>query len=105
MISHGKKLNQFGACHLGIQEFMLNSGLKPLCDISYDYVNKVLILAFVERWPKETNTFHLPIGETTITLDDVSCLLHLPIVGEFCPNEPLDYDGALKTVITLMRVE
>ncbi|GAU10741.1 hypothetical protein TSUD_425560, partial [Trifolium subterraneum] len=27
-------------------------------------------------------TFHLPIGEVTITLDDVSCLLHIPITGK-----------------------
>ena len=27
--------------------------------------------AFVERWHKETSSFHLPVGEVTITLDDV----------------------------------
>ncbi|GAU37261.1 hypothetical protein TSUD_319150 [Trifolium subterraneum] len=35
-----------------------------------------------ERWQPETGTFHLPIGEMTITLDDVSCLLHIPITGK-----------------------
>ncbi|KAH1264639.1 Protein MAIN-LIKE 1 [Glycine max] len=29
----------------------------------------------------ETSTFHLPVGELTITLDDVSSILHLPITG------------------------
>jgi len=27
--------------------------------------------AFVERWHKETSSSHLPVGEVTITLDDV----------------------------------
>ncbi|GAU28943.1 hypothetical protein TSUD_59560 [Trifolium subterraneum] len=35
-----------------------------------------------ESVKRETDTFHLPIGEVTITLDDVSCLLHIPITGE-----------------------
>src|SRR3954469_8555050 len=37
--------------------------------------------AFVERWHKETSSFHLPVGEMTITLHDMQCLLHLPIRG------------------------
>src|SRR4051812_32325172 len=36
---------------------------------------------FVERWPRETSSFHLPVGEMTITLHDVQCLLRLPIRG------------------------
>ncbi|KAH1255054.1 Retinoblastoma-related protein [Glycine max] len=48
-----------------------------------------LISAFVERWHKETNSFHLPVGELIITLDDVASLLHLPITGAFHSFEPL----------------
>ncbi|KAJ1434373.1 Aminotransferase-like, plant mobile domain [Sesbania bispinosa] len=32
----------------------------------------------MERWHRETSSFHFPVGEMTITLDDVSTLLHLP---------------------------
>jgi len=57
LVSHGKKLKRFEVCHEG------------------------LILAFVERWRRETNSFHLPFGEMTVTLYDAFVLLHLPIVG------------------------
>jgi Plant mobile domain len=38
-----------------------------------------LISAIIERWRRETHTFHLPVGEMTVTLEDVSCLWGLPI--------------------------
>ncbi|XP_073120213.1 serine/threonine-protein phosphatase 7 long form homolog [Henckelia pumila] len=35
----------------------------------------------VERWHRETHTFHLPVGETTITLQDVAIIWGLNIDG------------------------
>ena len=40
-----------------------------------------LITSLVERWRLETHTFHLPIGEMTITLQDVAVILGLRIHG------------------------
>ncbi|XP_025625120.1 protein MAIN-LIKE 2-like [Arachis hypogaea] len=45
-----------------------------------------LINALVERWNLVTHTFHLPIGECTITLEDVALILGvqgtgLPVTG------------------------
>ncbi|XP_010519612.1 PREDICTED: serine/threonine-protein phosphatase 7 long form homolog [Tarenaya hassleriana] len=45
-------------------------------------LNNSLISALVERWRRETNTFHFPCGEMTITLDEVSLILGLAIDGE-----------------------
>ena len=41
-----------------------------------------LTSALVERWRPETHTFHLPVGEITVSLQDVSCLWGLPITGD-----------------------
>ncbi|KAK2455628.1 protein MAINTENANCE OF MERISTEMS [Trifolium repens] len=63
------------------------SGLRPLLKTNYPYVDWGLLTAFTERWQPETGTFHLPVGEMTITLDDVSCLLHIPISGKMLNHE------------------
>nr|XP_043639165.1 serine/threonine-protein phosphatase 7 long form homolog [Erigeron canadensis] len=44
-------------------------------------VDHPLITALVERWRPETNTFHFPIGEVTVTLHDVQVIWGLPIDG------------------------
>ena len=62
------------------------------------------MFAFVEHWHKETSSFHLPIGEVTITLDDVASLLHLPIVGTFHSFEQLHVDNIVDMLVELLEV-
>ncbi|QHO09081.1 uncharacterized protein DS421_14g478210 [Arachis hypogaea] len=44
--------------------------------------HSALLSALVERWRPKTHTFHLPVGEVMVKLEDVSYILGLPINGE-----------------------
>ena len=92
MISHGRKLNKFGIPHPQVYGF------------GYKVADKGLITAFVEGWHKDTNSFHLPVGEMTVTLDDVSSILYILIVGQFPTYEALSYDEVKDLLIELLGV-
>jgi hypothetical protein len=62
--------------------YIEHSGLLSLVHNSYRTVSRVIIVAFVERWYLETNTFHMPFEEMTITLYDVNTLLVILAVGK-----------------------
>ena len=47
------------------------SGLQGLIYTGLSSVTYAMIRALCERWHTETNTFHLPVREMMITLDDV----------------------------------
>jgi len=44
------------------------------------------------------------VGELTITLDDVSSLLHLPVIGDLHAFEPLHVDDAVQMLVDLLMV-
>jgi hypothetical protein len=60
--------------------------LFPLLKTNYGQVDHDLLTAFSERCHTEMSSFHLPIGEMTITLNDVSCLLHILVELLFHEN-------------------
>jgi len=81
------------------------SGLGGLLHTSFESLDRGLLCAFVERWHAEINNFHLPVGEMTITLDDLSNLLHLSIVGHFYTQKTLDSDLANDLLVESLRVD
>jgi len=58
-----------------------SSGLHDLVYMGHVIVPHALLMTLCERWHAEISSFPLHVGEMTITLDDVTCLLHLPIEG------------------------
>jgi hypothetical protein len=64
-----------------IVSYLHRAGFYGLSRLSFIKLDWHLITALVEHWRPETHTFHLPSGEMTITLEDVSIQLGLPVDG------------------------
>ncbi|CAL5195782.1 unnamed protein product [Lathyrus oleraceus] len=73
--------------------------MRDLCKTSNGMLN-----AFVERWITKTSSFHLPHGEMFITLEEISCLLHLSIKGKLLDHEKINRDDALVLVVDYLGV-
>jgi Plant mobile domain len=52
-----------------------------------------LITALVERWHRETHSFHFPFGEATVTLQDVAVIWGLPIEGDAMIGDEAAHEG------------
>ncbi|XP_020686692.1 serine/threonine-protein phosphatase 7 long form homolog [Dendrobium catenatum] len=52
-----------------------HAGIACIRHLQFIRLDHHLITALVERWCPQTNTFHLPVGEMTITLQDVQIIL------------------------------
>jgi len=92
-INAGRKVRELVKPEKGLRWFwdpVETSGLHGLIYTGYSSVTYAMIRALCERWHTETSSFHLPVGEMTITLDDVYNLLHLPIQGRM-----LDHDAVV----------
>jgi len=50
-------------------------------------VPHTLLMTLCERWHPEISSFHMVLGEMTVTLDDVACLMHLQIEGRMLSHE------------------
>ncbi|KAL5179465.1 Protein MAIN-LIKE 1 [Glycine soja] len=104
LVSHRRKVTLIGRPVPEIKGLVSASGLSPLIDCSIVTGDPGLISAFVERWHSETSTFHLPVGELTITLDDVSLLLHLPITGALHSFHALSTEETIFLLTELLEV-
>ncbi|KAL5180465.1 Protein MAIN-LIKE 1 [Glycine soja] len=102
--SHGRKVHSLGRLVPAIEGLVAGTGLSPLIACSVDTSDRGLLSLFVERWHRETSSFHLPMGELAITLDDVSLLLHVPVVGDLHAFQPLHVDDAVQMLVDLLMV-
>ncbi|XP_012829338.1 PREDICTED: serine/threonine-protein phosphatase 7 long form homolog [Erythranthe guttata] len=69
------------------------TGLYPLARCYLQGLDIPLLFAFVERWQPETNSFHMPWGEMTITLHDVQMILGANVEGRVVAPR---YDDAIE---------
>lgn len=74
--------DKFPRLHPRMIPLLLQTGFYGISRVTSLQLDWNLISALVERWRPETHTFHLPIGECAITLQDVAILLGLPVDGE-----------------------
>ncbi|XP_050919750.1 protein MAIN-LIKE 1-like [Lathyrus oleraceus] len=87
-----------------MESWVSRSGLASLQRTSLNKIDTNLVSAFVERWHLETSSFHMPFGEMSITLDDVACLLHLPIRGIFWSPQDVIEELAVELVVDYLGV-
>ncbi|XP_061356058.1 serine/threonine-protein phosphatase 7 long form homolog [Gastrolobium bilobum] len=65
-----------------IQPWLMQAGFYHIMRLRNHEIDHALVSALVERWRPETRTFHMTMGEVSITLEDVHHLLGLPTDGE-----------------------
>ncbi|XP_006588258.1 protein MAIN-LIKE 2-like [Glycine max] len=63
LVSHGRKVDKIGRPVPKIEGLIAGTGLSPLIRCSVITTGPGLISTFVERWHRETSTFHLPTLE------------------------------------------
>lgn len=98
--SHGSKMKDFLNILMPEQVNWIIQDFQVLdfAHCSLTMLDIPLLSTFVERWHEETSSFHLLFGETTITLDDVSSLFHLPIDGRTWTTPVLSMSLACQTI-------
>ncbi|KAL5138315.1 Protein MAIN-LIKE 2 [Glycine soja] len=104
LVSHGRKVTLIGRPVPEIEGLVAAIRLSPLIDCSVITGDPGHISAFVERWHSETSTFHLLVGELTITLDDVSSILHFSITSALHNFHALSTEEARFLLTELLEV-
>ena len=66
--------------------------LAPFLTTGYDNITHRLIYALSDIWHEETSSFHLPVEEMVVTLDDVVCLLDISVIGRLNEERDLTYE-------------
>lgn len=107
-INHGQKtrgwLENVWGKNAEFRDLVTRSMLSPLITTSYRFINRNVVSAFVERWQPETNTFHMPYSEMTITLDDVGAILVIPVTGNSVSTDSLSVEREMSPVSSALGV-
>ena len=61
--------------------YVIRAGFYGIYRLGHIMIDFPLITCLVERWRPDTHTFHVPVGEMTIKLQNVAIILNLRIDG------------------------
>ena len=64
-----------------IRPYVIRVGFYGVYRLGHIMIDWPRITCLIERWRPETHTFHVPVGEMMITLQDVAIILGLSIDG------------------------
>jgi hypothetical protein len=86
--------------------FIRRAGFLPLAQLvtgGLSMMDSATLTALVNWWHLETLTFHLPCGETTMMLQDVTMILRLPIDGTpVCgPVSPAGWRDFIRATVSI----
>ncbi|RYQ85839.1 hypothetical protein Ahy_B10g105466 [Arachis hypogaea] len=80
-----------------VEEYLRDTNFYHVSQIGVVQCQSALVNALVERWRPETHTFHFPVGECAMTLEDVALILSLPTNGLPVTGPTLSSYEALET--------
>ncbi|QHO24616.1 uncharacterized protein DS421_12g373750 [Arachis hypogaea] len=64
-----------------VEGFLQDTGFYHVSQIEVVQCQSALVNALIERWRPETHTFHFPVGECAVTLEDVALIFGFPTNG------------------------
>ncbi|KAH1256030.1 Serine/threonine-protein phosphatase 7 long form [Glycine max] len=97
------------APHPLIKSLLVHTGFADVAKLCLFKIDHHLVTALVDRCRPKTHTFHLPVGECTITLEDVALQLGIrvdgrPITGAtYYDLEEMRYSWGSACLVTLYR--
>lgn len=82
----GDALALFRQLHADVRELIVAAGFGQIVEILSPWHGDMpVILALAERWQDSSSTFHLPVGEMTVTPADFAALTGLRVGGDPIP--------------------
>lgn len=82
------------------ERYIIAAGLYGVHMIGHIPTDHALVSALVERWRQETHTFHFPVGELTITLQDAAVLLGLRVDGQaICLRTDRNWSAVVRSLL------